>query len=52
MLAAIDARGILATPANSFINELVIEAARLSITNGGRHVAIDYQPAPTVRPVS
>ncbi|MGQ9576655.1 MAG: Gfo/Idh/MocA family oxidoreductase [Thermoguttaceae bacterium] len=45
-LAAIDRRGILATPANSFINELVIEAARLSIANSGRPVAIHYEPTP------
>lgn len=45
----IDRRGILATPANSCINELVVEAARLSIMHGGRHAAIDYDPSPTVR---
>ena len=28
------------------INELVIEAARLSISQGGRQVTIEYQPAP------
>jgi predicted dehydrogenase len=50
VLREIDARGILATPANSYINELVVEAARLSIAQGGRHVAIDYGPAPSVRP--
>lgn len=44
----IDRRGILATPANSSINELVIEAARQSIATRGRHVAIDYAPAPRV----
>ncbi len=49
VLAEIDHRGILATPANSFINELVVEAARMSILNDGRHVAIDYEPAPSVR---
>jgi len=48
-LDEIDRRGIIATPANSFINELVIEAARLSITQGGRHAVIDYKPAPAVR---
>ena len=40
----IDRRGILATPANSFINELVVEAARMSITHDGRQVAIDLRP--------
>ena len=38
VLDEIDRRGILATPANSYINELVVEAARLSIAQGGRHV--------------
>jgi D-galacturonate reductase len=47
-LDEIDRRGILATPANSFINELVTEAARLSITHHGRHVAIDYGDTPGV----
>jgi D-galacturonate reductase len=41
-LGAIDAAGIIATPANSRYNELVIEAGRLSIRNGGREVRIDY----------
>ena len=48
-LEEIDRRGILATPANSFINELVVEAARMSITHDGRQVAIVYDPAPAVR---
>jgi D-galacturonate reductase len=39
-LAAIDAEGILATPANSRYNEKVIEAARKSIMNGGAEVAV------------
>ena len=51
-LRQIDRRGILATPANSHINELVVEAARLSITHAGRQVAIDYEPVPAVRPRS
>ena len=34
VLEEIDRRGILATPANSSINELVVEAARLSIVHG------------------
>ncbi len=45
----IDRRGIIATPANSFINELVVEAGRLSIGRGGRRVAIDYDPEPVIR---
>ena len=50
VLAEIDRRGIIATPGNSSINELVTEAARLSIAASGRWVAIDYEPAPAVRP--
>ncbi len=49
ILDEIDDRGILATPANSFINELVTEAARLSISQGGRHAVIDYAGTPSVR---
>jgi predicted dehydrogenase len=48
-LREIDERGILATPGNSYINELVVEAARMSITHGGRQVEIVYQPEPQVR---
>ncbi len=50
VLAEIDCRAILATPANSAINELVTEAARLSIAQAGRHVRIDCQHTPAVRP--
>jgi len=35
-----DEEGIIATPANSCLNELVIEAARLSILNDGAWVKI------------
>ena len=49
VLEEIDRRGILATPANSSVNELVVEAARMSIGESGRHVVIDYHPAPAVR---
>ncbi|MBN1393878.1 MAG: Gfo/Idh/MocA family oxidoreductase [Pirellulales bacterium] len=48
-LAEIDRRGILATPANSFINELVVEAARLSILQDGRPARIEYEPEPRVQ---
>lgn len=48
VLAEIDRRGIIATPANSSINELVTEAARLSITAGGRHATIGYEGTPSV----
>lgn len=44
LIETIDDRGIIATPANSYINELVVEAARLSIQNGGRNAAITYGP--------
>jgi hypothetical protein len=49
VLEEIDQRGIIATPANSSINELVMEAARLSITAGGRRALIDYSGTPSVR---
>jgi predicted dehydrogenase len=49
MLAAIDDRGILATPANSAINELVVQAGRLSIQADGKPHRIDYEPHPVVR---
>ena len=32
MISEVDKKGIIATPANSFINELVVEAARISIS--------------------
>ncbi len=40
-LDAIDAAGLLATPANSRYNEQVIEAGRLSIQEGGREVLVN-----------
>ena len=48
-LEDIDRRGIIATPGNSSINELVVEAARMSIGLAGRHVEIEYAPTPHVR---
>ena len=48
-LKELDARGILATPANSLYNELVMEAGRLSILNGAREAIIEYEPEPRVR---
>jgi hypothetical protein len=48
-LTEIDRCGILATPANSAINELVVEAARLSIAHNGRAAAIEYAAPPAVR---
>lgn len=47
-LASIESSGILATPANSFYNELVTEAARLSLANEGREVLIQYGFLPFV----
>jgi len=49
VLEEIDDRGILATPGNSWINELVTEAARLSILRDGLPAVIDYRPEPAVR---
>jgi predicted dehydrogenase len=48
-LQEIDARGIIATPANSYINELVVEAGRQSILAGGKQFVIEYKPTPHVR---
>ncbi len=41
-ISAIESAGIIATPANSRYNELVVEAGRLSLLNGGREAVIDY----------
>jgi D-galacturonate reductase len=41
----VDTAGIIATPVNSIINELVVEAARLSIREDGRPVSIVYDGA-------
>ena len=51
-LSDIDARGLLATPANSWVNELVTEAGRLSILNAGARVAIRYDDEPRVEPIN
>jgi predicted dehydrogenase len=48
-IAAISREGLLATPANSWTNELVTEAARISIARHGQPVAIEYDPTPRVR---
>lgn len=48
LLQEIDATGVMATPANSRYNELVTEAGRLSILNGGKEVVIEYGDAPHV----
>jgi D-galacturonate reductase len=44
-----DRKGLLATPENSYINELVHEAARLSILNDGAMALIEYEPEPKVK---
>ena len=41
-----DERGIIATPANSYINELVVEAARMSILADGEWAKISYGDRP------
>lgn len=47
-LAEIDDRGLIATPHNSFINELVVEAARSSILSNGCPVNIHYHGTPGI----
>ena len=48
MIREIDQAGIIATPANSFINELVVEAARISILADGEWAEIVYGSKPHV----
>ena len=48
-IRAVDHKGLIATPANSYINELVVEAARLSILNDGLPVQISYGDRPQVK---
>lgn len=48
IIAEADAKGIIATPANSSTNELVMEAARMSILNDGAIVDIVYGDRPHV----
>ena len=48
LIRALDDDGIMATPANSSYNELVVEAARKSILSGGREVLIDYGEQPGI----
>jgi len=47
--AEVNKKGLIATPENSYINELVHEAARASILNDGDMVYIDYEPKPRIR---
>jgi D-galacturonate reductase len=51
MLREIDKAGVMATPRNSSYNELVIEAARESILNGGKLVEIRAEGAQPTAPV-
>ena len=48
VLKEIDANGLIATPANSSVNELVTEAARLSILHAGDATRIIYGDHPYV----
>jgi len=48
ILRQIDAQGLIATPANSYTNELVIEAGRMSLPRDGRAVRINYGDHPFV----
>jgi D-galacturonate reductase len=48
VIEEVDRKGIIATPANSHINELVVEAARISILNDGENVDIIYGKDPHV----
>ncbi len=48
IIREVDMKGIIATPANSFINELVVEAARISILTDGENVDIIYGENPHV----
>ena len=48
IIKEVDKRCLIATPANSYINELVVEAARISILNGGELVKIEYGEHPHV----
>ncbi len=50
IIKEVDAKGIIATPANSSINELVTEAARMSILSEGDVVNIIYDGHPHVEP--
>ena len=52
VIREVDAAGILATPANSYINELVVEAARQSILADGALVKIHYGTNPHVEKIN
>ena len=48
IIREVDAKGLIATPANSYINELVVEAARMSILKDAAAVRIVYGDHPHV----
>ncbi|MFH0807116.1 MAG: Gfo/Idh/MocA family oxidoreductase [Elusimicrobiota bacterium] len=50
IIKEVDEKGIIATPANSYINELIVESARISILNDGYPVKIIYGNKPHVEP--
>ncbi len=49
LIGEVDEKGLIATPANSSYNELVTEAARLSITHDGAIADITYGAQPRIR---
>ncbi len=52
IIREVDEKGLIATPANIYINELVVEAARMSILRDGEPVRIVYEGQPHVEPRS
>ena len=52
MIREVDDKGLIATPANSSVNELVMEAGRASILENGRPVRIHYGDRPCIALVS
>jgi ABC-type proline/glycine betaine transport system ATPase subunit len=52
LIRQVDEQGLIATPANSYINELVVEAARMSILREGELVRIVYGDHPHIELVN
>jgi D-galacturonate reductase len=48
--AMVDSEGLIATPANSAANDLVVEAGRLSILAGGMPVSLSHGREPRIEP--
>jgi hypothetical protein len=48
VMREVDAKGLIATPGNSYINELVVEAARASVLEDAVPVRIVYGDNPHV----